>query len=118
MAYRKVTTFTRSDNSEWPFFATELQGTAYDTQSAGFLDWVSGRSDVSFSFNLDSVQEISGEDVYTVAKVTLSFDDEPTYTAWNTARTDAGHTDYLESTEVVNYCTTNNISISHATESD
>lgn len=118
MAYRQVTTFTRSDNSEWPFFATELQGTSYDTQSASFLDWVSNRSDVSFSFNLESVQTINDEEVYTVAKATLTFDDESTYIAWDTARTEAGHTDYLVATEVTNYCTANNIAITHTTESD
>lgn len=118
MAYRKVTTFTRTDNSEWPFFAPELQGTDYDTQSSGFLDWVSGRSDVTFSFNFDGLQTIGDADIYTQAKATLSFADEPAYTAWNIARSDAGFTDYLENAEVTNYCTANNITIVHTTESD
>ncbi|MGB1815720.1 MAG: hypothetical protein ACPHJ3_10220, partial [Rubripirellula sp.] len=34
-------------------------------------------------------------DIYTQAKATLSFADEPAYTAWNIARSDAGFTDYL-----------------------
>ena len=119
MAYRKVTTFTRTDNSQWPFWATELQGTDYDTQSTSFLDWVSGRSDVTFSFAMENEQNIDGEDIYTVAKATLSFEDESAFTGWNTVRTDAGHPDdYLAATEVTDYCTANNITIAYATESD
>lgn len=119
MAYRKVTTITRTDNSQWPFWATELQNTGYDTASTAFLDWVSGRSDVTFSFAFENQQNIGGEDIYTVAKATLSFEDESAYTAWNTAREDAGHPDdYLSSTEVTDYCTANSITIAYTTESD
>jgi hypothetical protein len=119
MAYRKVTTITRTDNSQWPFWATELQGTDYDTQSTSFLDWVASRSDVTFSFAFENEQNIGGEDIYTVAKATLSFDDESAYTAWNTARADAGQADdYLSDPVVTNYCTANGITIAYTTESD
>ena len=118
MAYKKVTTITRTDDSQWPFWATELQGTDYDTSSTSFLDWVSGRSDVTFSFAFENEQNIAGEDIYTVAKATLSFDDESAYTAWDIARGDAGHTDYLSNTEVADYCTANGITIAYTTETD
>jgi hypothetical protein len=113
MAYRKVTTFTRPADStaEWPFWATELQGTDYDTESTAWLNWMSDRSDVTMTsdFASDPTQVV----------VTLSFADEAAYIAWNTAREDAGHTgDYLANTEVTNYLTANSITVAHTTESD
>ena len=118
MAYRKITTFTRlDDTSQWPFWAEELQNTTYETEASAFLTWVSERSDVTFSFDFES-SEIDGETVNTAAKATLTFDDEPTYTAWNSAREAAGHGEYLSSPEVADYCTANNITITFTTESD
>jgi hypothetical protein len=117
MAYRKITKFTRVDMSQWPFWAEELQNTSYETEATAFLNWVSERSDVTFSFGFES-SEVGGETINTVANATLSFDDEPTYTAWNSARESAGHGDYLSNPEVVSYCADNNITITYSTESD
>lgn len=113
MAYKKITTFTRPTDSsaEWPFWATELESTDYDTQSTAWLDWMSGRSDVTMTsdFASDPSQVV----------VTLSFADEAAYIAWNTAREDAGmNGDYLANAEVTTYCTDNSITIAHTTVSD
>lgn len=111
MAYRKVTTFTRTDaESEWPFWATELQGTDYDTQSTAWLDWMTGRTDVSMTNDFSDPLSVV---------IKLIFADEAAYIAWNTAREDAGHPDdYLGNSEVTSYCSTNDITIAHTTESD
>ena len=112
MAYRKVTTFTRPADStaEWPFWATELQGTSYDTQSTAWLNWVSDRSDVTMTSDFSDASQVV---------VKLVFADEAAYIAWNTAREDAGHPDdYLGNSEVTSYCTANSITIAHTTESD
>lgn len=121
MAYKKITTFTRTGSEEWPFFATELLETPYDTQSTAFMNWVRARSDVDFIFAYADPQPIgeSGSVINASCVVTLSFEDEAAYTAWNIDReADLGTDEYLNNAEVSDYLTANNMTIVHTTESD
>lgn len=105
MAYRVRTTFTRaSTESEWPFWATELNGSSYETAGNAFLSWLNGRDEATMTFD-------GTEDGLTVY-CDITFADEDTYNAYNAALSLEGLSNQFEDSAFTDYLTANNMTVS------
>ena len=109
MSHRIRVTFTRqSSDTEWPFWATELSGSTYETKGVEFQDWLSGRDEADMTFE----EEPDGNTVY----CDINFADENAYNEYDAAMTAAGIGNQFEDQSFIDYCTANNIVVSHVVE--